>query len=296
MANETNPVAERYFSDFRLGDNVYELASGLIPEIAGRFGIVVGDEPSSAVLQTVMDHVGRNKVLRENAEITAIGRREMANMVDRSGVQKPLNRSLWTPELSARDYADAFVIVSGMANWQDRVGKLATKMPDRPVYSLAGQRVMDSATEKMNDEISRMHGIFGRYPTEAEYAASVVVPQIAMDYNVMATSHPTENGDELARLLFEDNPDLLDQKVAVVRVANAGIVMAIQLRNAARTLRPNFDAEHEPQMFVVTDTLSVARTEAQENEPLKYQKAATALRQIVITAKKLVEIQEAEAA
>jgi hypothetical protein len=109
-------------------------------------------------------------------------------------------------------------------------------------------------------------------------------------HSVLPSSYEIKNGDEIMQRLLDDNPHLLNQRVAMARVANAGIIMAIQLRDAARKINPDFDADPEnPQVFVVTDSFPVARTEKQDKNAAKYQKAATGLRQLVLTAKKLHE-------
>ncbi|MDQ5972446.1 MAG: hypothetical protein QG553_605 [Patescibacteria group bacterium] len=291
-------TAERNFSNFELGDNVYELQQGLIPTIADRLEAPIGHEPTSEGLQLIMNKVGTNKVLRDNAEIEALSRDEMADLVDASGIQAPLERSLWTPETPADwQTVDAVVLMGGVANWQDRAADaVPAEFVGMPVYNLAGTRVMNTDTETTNPSTSHFYDVFGRYPTEAEYAASIITPGLVeLGYNVAATAYPTTNGDEILSEFFETNPQLLEKRIAVVRVANAGVTMALQLRAAAQKFNPDFDTDrNEPQTFVVTDTLPVARTDEQDKDSRHYQKASSALRQLVLTAKKLHEATNAE--
>lgn len=286
-------TAERDFANFRLGDNVYELANGLIPEIGERLDVEVGEQPTSTGLQGVMDVVGRNKVLRQNEEVTAIDPLTMADLVERSGVQKPLNRSLWTPGIyGTGPKIDAYVIMGAVANWQDRTAALFDRRGAKPIYSIAGTREMKTATEVTNPNIVRLFEKFHRYPTEAEYVASIVVPRIVRTgrHDVLPIASNTDDGDELMFELFDKNPQLLEKRLAVARVANAGIMMAVQLRTVAQTLRSDFDADpRSPQVFVITDSLPVDHTPKQNGNPQRVQKAATALRQVVLTAKKLHE-------
>jgi hypothetical protein len=287
-------VEQRDFSSFELGDNVYKLAGGLIPEIAESLEVSLGGEPNSDDLQSIMEKVGPNKVLRDNAEIQAIDRDSMVELIERSGIQAPLSRSLWTPDVPAVwDTVDAMVLVGAVANWQDRAvnAALVDELRNKPVYVLGGTRLMDTATEKPNSNIDRLHEKFRRYPTEAEYAASVVTPRlVAAGRNVLATPFNTADGDTILDTFFETNPDLLEASIAVVRVANAGVLMALQMRAAAQKHSPAFDTNPEvPQTFIITDTLPVARTDDEEKDAANYQKSATALRQVVLTAKKLYE-------
>jgi hypothetical protein len=295
-------AAERNFATFEWGDNVYELAGGVIPEVADRLDITLGSEPNSDDLQNIMSAVGTNKVLRQNEEITAIDRPTMVEIVSVSGIQQAISRSLLRPEVHVEyGSVDAILLMGGVANWQDRS---AAAIPDglqagdgrvqTPVYTLAGTRVMDTPTEVKNDNVIALAEQTGNYPTEAKYMAEAIVPKLVKaGYEVIepeAGQYQSNVGDELLDEFFKLNPALVDQRLAAVRVANAGILMALQVRAAARKVNPNFDSMPEwPNMFVVTDNLPLARTEEQEKDSRNYQKAATALRQLVLTAKKLHE-------
>ncbi|HSW78582.1 MAG TPA: hypothetical protein VLF88_01000 [Candidatus Babeliales bacterium] len=283
---------ERNFSNFHLGDNVYELADGVIPDIAERLDVALAQEPNSSDLQLLMDKVGTNKVLRNNREVMAMSRKTKVALVNRSQIQARLGRSLWTPDIPVTDSTvDAIVTQGGVANWQDRTARAIGEYKGIPVYSVTGNRVMDTATEVVNDNVISLEKNFKRYPTEAEYAGSIVVPQlVSSGHVVLDISYPTKSGDEMFDRMFEDNPHLLDERLAMARVANAGIVMAIQLREAARKITPGFDTDpNDPQVFIITDKAPVARTKDQEGNAVRYQKSDTAIRQLVLTAKKLHE-------
>jgi hypothetical protein len=289
-----NSVAKRNYSNFELGDNVYELADGLLPEVAEMLEVTVADRPESDDLQAIMQKVGPNKVLRNNAEIEAIGREAMVGLVERSGIQERLSRSLWSPGIAATpDNLDSIVLVGGVANWQDRSANaaLAEELKSKPVYILGGKRVMDSVTEVPNPNINHMHELLDRYPTEVEYATSVVEPKLlAAGRRVMTLAYETEDADTMFDAFFVTHPELLEDRLAIVRVANAGVIMAVQMRSAAQKHNPDFDIyRYDPQTFIITDTLPVAHTDEQEKDSINYQKSATALRQVVLTAKKLHE-------
>lgn len=282
---------ERDFSNFELGDNVYKLADEVIPDIAELLGVAIAPEPNSADLQVLMGKVGRNKVLRDNEEITAIDTPTMAGLVQRSGVQSALKRSLWTPTIIANtDNVDAVVIMGGMANWQDRVPPLVEDIA-APIHVVTGNRIMDKPTEKPNPNVARMFDQLGRYPTETEYAAGVIVPRLTTAEKVVqVTAYDTDDGDEIFRRLVSDNQGLLESRLAVARVANAGVVMATQLRTAARAMRGNFDATpSRPQILVITDSFPLAETDQQVANAAAFQNPATALRMLVLTALKLHE-------
>jgi hypothetical protein len=287
---------QRNFNNFELrSDNVYQLSGGLIPEVADALEVRIGSEPNSDDMQAIMRAVGTNKVLRNNQEITGINRDQMAGFVERSGVQEVLFRSFWTPDHEPKDSDRDFLIVSGVANWQDRVADLLKRewSGGLRVRSLAGNRVMDSGTEQTNPHVQHMLETFDRYPEESEYAGSVIVPDLRVArHEVLPMAFPTGNADAMLEQFFAKNPALLDKRLVVARVANAGIIMAAQVRAAARKFSSSYDADRtNPQLFVMTDSLPVARTDEQEKDPKNFQKAQPALRQVVLTAKKIHEAQ-----
>jgi hypothetical protein len=290
---------ERNFNDFYLGDNVYELADGLIPEIAERADIRLGSEPNSGDLGNLVDKLGPKEVLRHNPEVIGIDRETAVGFVLRSGVQIGMNRSLWALNDCAYGEGEAIVVTGAVANWQDRVGETIREFDiTLPVYYPAGKRVMNTDTELSNPNVERMHRAFQKYPTEAQYASSIVVPSIIFKetppfrsgYTVLPESYETQDGDELAVQFFDRNKHLLDQRLVFVRVANAGVQLAVQMRKAAQALSPDFDADPDrPQVFIVTDSFPISETEERDKQPTHYQKASTALRQVAVTAKMLHE-------
>lgn len=291
MSEAIPGASTRNFANFYLGDNVYELADGLIPEIAERLDVKLASEPNSDDLQALMGKVGRNKVLRHNEEITAIDRETMADMIDRGRTQIALNRSLWTPEITANeDTVDAVLLVTCTGNWQDRAAEaVPTILKGKPVYSLAGTRVMDTVTEVANPNVIRMRESLGRYPSEAEYAGGVIVPKlVAAGFDsVYSQSYPTTVGDKLLKSLFETSPQLLEKRIVVVRNANAGVISSIQMRDAARKFNPDFDTDPKnPQVLIVTDSSEVARTDEQEADSRNFQKVGPGIRQLVLVALK----------
>jgi hypothetical protein len=291
-------MAGQDFQNFELADlaagreTAYTLADGVITEVAERLDVALADEPNSEGLGELVGKLGKNKVLRDNEEVTAIDRETAIDLVDRSGVQKQLHRSLWTPDSPADDLN--YVVMTGaVANWQDRAVLHVQDVVPRETGAIVatGIRVMDTATEQANPHVIDFVEEEGHYPTESEYAPRYVAPGLrATQQLVISEAYETRAGDEIADSLFEDHPFLLSQRVGFVRVANAGIQLAVQMRSAARRLDPRFDADPEhPQVFVLTDTFELARTEAEEAQPHAYQKALTALRQVAVTAKMLHE-------
>lgn len=290
-------VGDRDFNTYILGDNVYELATQIIPDLAERVGVKLGNEPNSGDFHQLVKVLGPKPVLRENGEPTiTIG--EAAELVKESGVQRKLDRSLWTPEFKIPREVGAIVITGGMANWQDRTAKLLVghaEGKDKPgvVYIPAGSRVMNTATEITNPHVVVFHSIRGQYPRENVYTEKFIKPTLEQaGYEVNCVPYEDKNGDEIAKSFVEENPELFDDhpRVLFAKVANAGIQLAVQFRKAAILQNRRFDNRPNwPQAFVLTDTFPVAMTEEEKNNPREFQSPYTALRQLALTAKLLHE-------
>src|SRR5581483_971369 len=236
-------AAERNFHDFHLGDNVYELADGLILEIAERLEVSMSSQPSEQSLGYLVGKIGKNKVLRHNEEVTAIDRETAVELVERSGVQQALDRSLWTPEIPT--YAPhAYIATGAVANWQDRTADILQdrtadilidrKLSRAPVYLVAGSRVMNSVTEQNNPNVQGLTQELEQYPREDQYVEHVIAPRLLEhDIPVKMFRYDTESGEELAANFFTDGENyklVINGRLAFARVANAGVQLAVQMR------------------------------------------------------------------
>ncbi len=299
---ELPSAADRNFNTYILGDNVYDLAANLIPDLAERVDIVLQDKPTSEALSRLVGALGPKPVLRDSNEPT-ITLEEAAQLVEESGVQEQLARSLWTPEFEIPKQVDGIVITGGMANWQDRAANLlvshaAGRHNPGKVYIPVGNRVMNTGTEVTNSNVSDFHHLYGRYPEESAYVEDYILPKLAtVGYEVHPIPYSTAAGETIADRFTSSHSELFnnDSEVIFARVANAGIHLAVQMRQAARFQNPDFDSQpNKPQVFVLTDTFPTARTEEQKSEPKNYQSPYTALRQVALTAKLLHETADGE--
>lgn len=287
------------FSDFSLGDNVYELADGLVPEMAEVFEVELGPQPDEQALANLVGAIGSSKVLQENIPQVQekLGTEQdgfavAAEWLGRSGIQQALNRSLWTPEITPPDSA-ATIITGGVANWQDRVASLvADSLSDSVVYLVSGNRVMDTATEKVNSNVEQFFAAEDRYPTEAEYSSEFVAPALlAAGKLIVINEYEMRSGDKIAAHFVEQNQIVFSGNVRFARVANAGIQLAAQFVREARKAGLEFDINpSSPQAYVLTDTFKIARTEEQLKDPKNFQNPYTGIRQIAVTSKELVSI------
>ena len=284
------------FNNFQLGDDVRELADGLMVDIGEAFHIdLIGldDEALSVGLGEVVGRLGKNKELRNNEEVTVLSDESMANLLDRSGVQTSLDRSLWTPSITTSNAeVDALIMTGAVANWQDRIAaQVVTANTSVPIHYATSDRVMGTPTEKVNPNVMAMFEAEGDYPTESQYAAQIIIPKLVeAGFTVISSEYAGANGDQLAEGLFGDFPELAFKNLVFGRVANAGLQLACQMRVAARKINPDFDGfQDEPQVFVVTDSFPVAITPEQKADAAHYQNPQTGLRQAVLSAKLIHE-------
>lgn len=291
------------FSNFELGDNVAELADGLLPEMAAVFEIEISDEPNSQSLDALVGAIGTKKTLRENeagakawlAQVT--GSEEAAlelasEWLERSRVQRALDRSLWRPEVTTPP--EAGIIVTGaVANWQDRVGDLLLDREPTLVWYGVGNRLMSTATEVVNPNVEAFREAEGELPNETQYALEVIVPRLQeAGHYVELYGFETTVGNEIAARLIERTDIASFETLAVARVANAGIQLAVQMREAIRLYNANFDRDSDnPSLFVLTDSFPVAQTldQAKPENAKEFQSPYTGIRQVALTGKLLVE-------
>jgi hypothetical protein len=284
---------QRNFNNYYLGDNVYELAGELIPDIAELLEVDLGVSPNSTSLSELVGKLGKNEVLRNNATVEAIAPEHMADLLEQSGVQLSLDRSLRSPEITAANrHVTVAVLSGGVANWQDRSAAAIPSQFAGEVFLPTGNRLMNSPTEVTNPNVHYIETTFGRLPTESEYAASIILPSLVSRgrLNVFMEFYASKSGADIAHQFFAENPGLLDENILFVRVANAGIQLAVEMRKAARELKPSFDEDlNNPQVFIATDSFPIARSAEENADPQHFQKAQTGLRQVAVTAKSLYE-------
>ncbi len=287
-------VNERDFSTYHLGDDVTQLAGGVIAEVADITAMPL-DGSNVEQLGMLVGAIGADKVLRNNPNRTlqdALPLERAADLIDQSGIQKPLNRSFRHPD-TEMPFSEPLVVTGAVANWQDRTAKLVQGWPQTRVFMPTGNRDMSSKTEISNPNIIQFmrFDIDQPYPTEARYAESYVKPLLERaGHDVRLEAIESGDGQFILDSFAKSHRDLLYGRIGVARVANAGVQLAYQMRQAARGVLPQFDSDKQiSQLYIITDTLPVARTEEQVKDLTNFQSPYTALRQLALTAKLLAQ-------
>ena len=117
-------VAERNFSSYELGDNVYGLANGLLIDIAEKAEYELGNAPTEARLKGLIEVLGPEKELQKNIELVKsnlgnAANETIANWVDRSGILAPLDRN-FVINVQGPEEVDSVVMTGGVARWMLR--------------------------------------------------------------------------------------------------------------------------------------------------------------------------------
>jgi hypothetical protein len=287
-------VSERDYSTYRVGDDVTRLAGGVVAELAGTLGMPL-DGPNVEQLGQLVGAIGPDKVLRNNPDLKlreALPVAQAADIVEQSGIQKPLNRAFLHPDMEM-PLDEPIVMTGAVANWQDRTAQLVAGLAPTRVFLPIGNREMKSESELRNPNIQnymqwdQLHP----YPTESKYAKSYV-ERVLNDAGHKTELMPmdTSDGQEILDRFAASHRDLSYGRLTVARVANAGVQLAYQMRTAARKEMKAFDVEvGAPQLYIVTDTLPLAQTEDELKDPVHFQSPYTAMRQLALTAKLLAQ-------
>lgn len=278
-------AAERDFSNYRLGDNVYELADGLLPEMAGALGYEHSERPDEENLRGFIGHIGPAKWLQDNI---GLARERLdtgddavtlaADWTDRSGVLTPLSRSFVSPEVELPSDIDVAFITGGVARWMLRRGsKLVSEINSGrqigKVFLPVGGRPM---RESEHDLVAQMAAESGSVPTERDFARAHLLPMLgAVGTQVEILDIESQKGGEIMDE-FVRGSSVTSGTVLAVGNAPSAIQSASEFRLAAREATSNFDAEGS-QLFVLADSISVAR---QGEGPATHQNPFTALGQI----------------
>jgi hypothetical protein len=255
------------FSNYELGVNVYELADGVLPEIAHALEFETSREPSTEELQALIGHIGPAKTLQDN--IARVQERLgtdqnavalAADWVERSGVLQPLIRSIARPDVVVPRLFDEAFIGGGVARWMLR---RVAQAEDVTVQGLRigqvtlplGQRQMGEAEHDLVKEYAVRNGTL---PTEVEFGRSYILPRLRnAGLNVRLLDFDSQNGDEIMRM-YAESGDLNDGLVLALANAPSAIQTAGQCRIAAREVDGDFDHSGR-QLFVASDTIDVAR-------------------------------------
>lgn len=275
-------VETRDFSDYQLGDDVYSLGGGVIPEIAAAANYeLTSGQAAQDVLPGLIGAVGPDKELQKN-----IGRvkqflgddavQTAADWVERSGVLKPVERSFVQPG-QLPDEIDSLLINGGVARWMLRRAAIAEQYsPERigRIILPLGIRQMGKVEHQLVTTLETKNGV---KPTEQQFASEYLVGRLSLaGFKVELIPVESTDGDSILQELFTQYKSLTEGTMLVAGNAPSVIQSAGQVRLAARSAASSFDSNGD-QLFMAGDTIQVARN---GEKPATHQDPYTALGQI----------------
>ncbi len=234
-------------------ENIYEIGSGVVPEIAQAFGHTLATQQYEQDLGELIGVVGPAKELQENIGLVQerLGKDNRAvdiarGWVERSGLLTAVDR----PYLHAGELPETYeiaVITGGVRNWMQRRANVLDNVSDANVNKVllaAGNRTMKPVEGEDVEE-----GM-----TEADYMENVIAqPMADKGYGVDMLRVDSAIGNEVALAVAEYLGRLAGAKLLVLTNAGNWVQNAGQLRRAIRKEDSAFD-EHGNQLFVVSDT------------------------------------------
>lgn len=284
---EIEPLRGRSRNELYTG--VYALGRDLLPEIADGLEISqLSANPSTEEIQRMIGEMAPHKTLQDNIGFVKerLGYEDdprratdyVADQIERSGALKPLRRA-FREEKELPEEVDAIFMTGGIANWILRRRNLVEQLDAslcEDVYVAVGNRVMSPTEHALVRTFERQ---YGHQPTEAEFMSKYVNFALGMgSHNVATTTADTRVGDEVIDTLLDRVPYILDGTVLAVGNAPNTIQSAGQFREAAQRVNPDFDEGENPQLFMIGDTIQVAR---HEEGTATHQNPFSALGQIV---------------
>ncbi len=271
------------FVDFAVGyDDVYAIGftanpdgttrnQGVLKEMANAFDYPLTPEPDAENLNGLRRIVGRHKTLQDNIGQVqdALGTNDDAagiarEWITRSALLGRVERSYLGPMIQVPSSIDVAIITGGVRNWMNRrAGELERFAQSHPVGGivLSGDNTRVMREDEGTDVLPGM--------TEATYMEEVLEPRLGrlgVRTTVMKVNPRPDYaaGDEVAlaaaKAATEGLPAGLEEaRLLVVTNAGAWPMDGGQVRRAARSLQPRFDATGQ-QLFTVTDAFKLGVT------------------------------------
>lgn len=256
-------VYRRDFSTYELGDDVYQLAGDLIPEIAEVAQYPLSSEPNEQEIRGFIGALGPEKELQRNIEgveqrLGSAATETVANWIDRSGIMNPLARTFAKNEQLEGDIQN-LVIPGGVARWMLRRASVAETIDPfkvQRVFLLGSNRIMSLKEH----QIVKTTVDKGEEITEFNFAEEIIRPRLeaAGFKRFRQLIQESDKADDVLGKLFSVYFHVLGADVTLVSNAPNAIQAAGQFRHVARQFNPGFD-ENGNQLSVVSDWFPLAR-------------------------------------
>lgn len=271
------------FSNYNLErDSVYELAGGVIPEIAAAANFDLREnlveqregqaqeppQPAEKPLRGLVGLLGPDKELQKNISRVkeALGDEDEALEIvieweERAGLMYPVRRAYAKNEPIPKTKKKKGVVNGGTAPWmlrrRDEAERLDPKEDVEEIVLVAGKREMSAGEHQLVSTYQRRHG---KLPTEADFLDEFVAGHLRnLGHNVDPVIRAdTKNAKEVFDTLVAERPDILNNIVVVIANAPNAIQATGQLRLGARRADATFDSNGD-QIFMQSDSFALAR-------------------------------------
>lgn len=302
------------FTNYDLSqDNIYELADGVIPEIAatanfdlieesvGQHSQVQGQpQPAEKPLRGLVGLLGPDKELQKNIGRVkeALGEKALEIVIEweeHSGIMYPVKRAYLKNTPIPKTKEKIAVINGGTASWMLRRRAQAERLDPKEdvteIIMAAGKREMSTDEHQLVSTYQRRHG---KLPTEADFLDEYVVGHLRdLGHNTSPVVRAdTKNAKEVFDTLVAERPDILSNIVVVIANAPNAIQATGQLRLGARRANTTFDSNGD-QLFMDSDSFPLAR---RGEDKSTHQNPFTALSQLARNALILYQNQDKKVA
>lgn len=259
---ELSEIAEHEFG-------VYQLADELIPEIAEELNFDITGQPVQDALGDFIGKFAPDKELQKNISLVQeqIPVDVAADWVERSGVLEPVSRAFRdTTKLPER--VGMAVMTGGVANWMLRRAAVLERLDPTTiprVWLVASDRKMSDGEHQLvrsHRELFSEHEI---ETTEYRFMRKFVMTRLADAWFNVRDFH--SEGHTQGSAILDDwvaYADKVDNALRIKTIlvpgnAPAVIQTAVTVREAIQKLDPLFDNTPSPQLFMVSDTIPIAR-------------------------------------
>ncbi len=287
-------MVHKDFSNFELGDNVLELANGLLPRIAETINFDIPSEqdgsgkrvhvPSEPLLRDFVKATGPDKEFQKNigklTEVLGDAAVEVAAdwVETESGIMRPVDRYFARPEQAPKQ-VDVGVFGAGVFRLPLRRTILAMgldpEMFKDGLVLYGGTRLVKPTEHQLARRFERTTG---HMPTETEIMNEYMKPMLELaGHKVDVVEPETSKAKEALDYLFNKKPELLGKSILVITNTPNSIQATGVLRLAARRADSSFDSNGD-QLSMKGDGIAVAR---HGEKPETHQNPITAVGQLV---------------
>lgn len=263
------------FSNYELGEiaeqefGVYQLADELIPEMAETLRYDITGRPVQETLGDFIGQFGPDKEYQKNISLVKdrVSVDQAADWVERSGALVPVARAFRDNTPLPERFGVA-VMTGGIANWILRRTAVLEQVDPTTVsrvWMVPSNRKMDDGEHQLVKSHRERFGLYGVETTEAAFMKHFISKRLGdvwFNYRIHDAHGMTKGSnvlDHWATFLATVDNAVRITTFLVPTNAPASIQTAVTVREALQKIDPTFDTAATPQLFMMGDSIPVAR-------------------------------------